>query len=109
MEEFSWDPSVYRDKWGRIIQADELELLLRNNDYCIIKQEIVGPYFISTVWLGIPCYTNAYYETIVFEIPEGVKDPRESSGESLDLYRYRTLEEAENGHEEVIKEWREKL
>jgi hypothetical protein len=107
--EFTWEPMVYRNKLGRIIEADELEILLRDNEYRVIKQDVVGPYFISTVWLGVPFGMGTeYFETIVFETPEGAKDPREKPGDLLELYRYATIKEAEEGHDEVVKEWSNK-
>lgn len=99
----------YRDKEGKELSIDELEPLLRDPDYKIIKQEQIGKYFISTVWLGVPhgmgCH---YFETMVFLTPEGAEDPRESLGESLDCYRYCTQKEAIEGHLEVVNEWKVK-
>ena len=98
----------YRDKEGKELEIEELEPLLRDPDYKVIKQEQLGKYFISTVWLGIPHGVGYhYFETMVFLTPEGVEDPRESLGETIQCYRYCTKEEALKGHEEVIKEWKE--
>lgn len=100
----------YRDKEGNELAVEELEPFLRDPDYKIIKQEVVGDYFISTVWLGVPhgmgCH---YFETMVFRPPEGFEDPRETLGETMDCYRYCTKEEAIQGHEEVVKEWQDKI
>lgn len=95
--EFSWEPMVYRNKLGRIIEADELEILLRYNEYRIIKQDEVGPYLISTVWLGVPV-GEAYFETMVFE-----------GDDSVEFFRYCTIKEAEEGHEKILNEWRENV
>ena len=99
----------YRDKEGRKIQVEDLEPLLIDPDYKVIKQEKVDGYFISTVWLGFPHGVgHHYFETMVFLTPLGAEDPRETLGKTLDCYRYCTKEEAIKGHEEVVKEWRGK-
>lgn len=99
----------YRDKEGNELKIEELEPLLRDPDYKIIKQESVNGYFISTVWLGVPYGMGChYFETMVFLTPEEAEDPRETLGSSMDCYRYCTKEEAIKGHEEVVSEWRKK-
>jgi hypothetical protein len=99
----------YRDKEGKELTIEQLEPLLRDPDYKVIKQEQIGKYFISTVWLGVPhgmgCH---YFETMVFLTPEAVEDRRESLGKTMECYRYCTKEEALEGHLEVIKEWKDK-
>lgn len=101
-DEFTWDRTVYRDKFGRVIQADELECLLRNPEYRIVKQDWIGLYLVSTVWLGVPYDMGiSYFETIVFG-----KYPADKI---LDLQRYENLWQAEKGHEEVLAQWKEKL
>lgn len=104
-----WE-SHYEDKFGRRIESDELELLLRQPDYKIVKQEMVGKYFISTVWLGVPhgippCH---YFETTVWKQRNDKDDPRErrNFGEIEDLVQYETMNEAEAGHEEVVQEYK---
>lgn len=102
--EFSWDSTVYRDKFGRIIQADELECLLRNSEYRIVAQDWIGHVLISTVWLGVPFDMGAsYFETMVFY------NKTDGSTEHLELERYYDLGQAEIGHHLVLKKWKEKL
>jgi hypothetical protein len=96
--EFSWEPTVYRNKLGRIIEADELDILLRDREYAVVNIESVGPYLVSTAWLGVPDMSGAYFETVVFD----------NVGDSLELYRYATIKEAEEGHKRVVREWRTK-
>lgn len=99
----------YRDKEGKKISVYDLEHLLRDPDYKVIKQEKIGKYFISTVWLGVPhgmgCH---YFETMVFLPPDEAENPRESLGVTLDCYRYCTQEEAVDGHQQVVNEWKKK-
>lgn len=112
-ETFNWEKIVYRDKLGRPIETDELDLLLRNREYVVVKQDVVNNYFVSTIWLGVPfglgIGAHQYFETIVFDIPPTIKDPYKTTGEILEIYRYHNLVEAEAGHEEVIKEWKQKI
>lgn len=101
-DEFTWEGIVYRDKLGRVIQADELECLLRNKEYRIVKQDWIGKVLVSTVWLGIPFDMGiSYFETMVFGDDE---EDRE-----LHIKRYENLWKAEKGHEEVLAEWKERL
>ena len=100
----------YRDKAGNKIDAEKLEALLRDNDYRVVLQEKVGPYFISTIWMGVPHGCAApydYFETIIFLTPPNVKDPRLFLGKQMDCYRYHRMEEAVMGHYDVINEWKE--
>lgn len=100
----------YRDKQGRELKIEELEPLLIDPDYKVVKQEVVDGYFISTVWLGVPYGMGChYFETMVFLTPKGSEDPRDDLGKTLDCYRYCNLSEAKIGHEEVVKEWKGKV
>jgi len=93
-EEAWWDQQVYRDKLGRKIQADELEVLLRNPEYTVVKQERLGGYSVSTVWLGVPHgEPPQYFETMVFN----------SGIQYSECRRYQNLTEAEEGHEEMVE------
>ncbi len=103
-----WDEIIYRNKLGNRIEADEMEILFRHKDYKIVGQDKVGNYFVSTVWLGVPHLGGAYFETMVTVLPKGGTDPRESGefGKEIDIYRYHSLKEAEEGHEKVVKNLR---
>jgi hypothetical protein len=100
----------YKDKLGRIIESDELEVLLRNNEYRVVKQEMVGTYFVSTVWLGVPygIPPTQYFETMVWKQRNAKDDPREKRnfGEIEELMRYETMNEAQVGHEEIVQEYK---
>ncbi len=102
----------YRDKAGNKIDAEKLEVLLRDNEYRVVQQEKLGPYFISTVWMGVPYGCKEpfdYFETMVFKTPEWAEDPRENLGQTLDCYRYHSYTESLEGHIEVVNEWKQKL
>lgn len=109
MKEFSWE-SQYRDKFGRIIECDELEILMRNQEYRIVKAEMIGKHYISTVWLPIAhgVEQNENFETVVFRPPAGTKDPRKNLGLVLDCARYYDMTEAEEGHKLMVDIWTEK-
>lgn len=104
--------SRYRDKNGNKITSEELEPLLRDDNYRVVAQDKVGPYFISTVWLGVPYGIREpfdYFETIVFLTPPWEKDPRDTLGKEMDMYRYHNMEEAVMGHYDVIQEWKDRV
>jgi hypothetical protein len=107
-----WEPR-YKDKLGRIIESDELEVLLRNNEYRVVKQEMVGRYFVSTVWLGVPygIPPRDYFETMVWKQRNTKDDPRgrRNFGEEEECVRYETMNEAEVGHEEMVQEYKNKI
>jgi hypothetical protein len=97
---------IYKDKFGNVISEKEWKHLLLDNDYRHLKQESIGKYWISTVWLPSPygIYMNENFETIVFTDhgkPTSTY-PQGSIGEEQDCYRYETLEEAIKGHEEIV-------
>lgn len=102
--------SWYKDKQGKFITSEELEPLLRDNDYRIVKQEVIGNKFFSTVWMGVPHGCKEpyhYFETIVFKRRKEGGDPREDLGQELEVYRYHSLKEAQEGHEIAVKEWKD--
>lgn len=86
----------YKDKFGNPISINIVELLLRHPNYKIVKQENIGEYFLSTVWLAIEHLGGHYFETMVFSNIDS------NSNELKD--RYETLKEAEEGHERYAKE-----
>lgn len=112
------------DKTGKPLREyDEIESLLRNMDYKRIARTEVGPYYVSTVWLGLDHdFTHTVdkvnprpviFETMVFENElshnEGSKEfnikPYDYHKDLGDYTRrYCTLAEASQGHAEVVKE-----
>lgn len=126
---------MWYDKTGKPLRDyDKIEKLLEDFEYKRIARTEVGPYFVSTVWLGLDhdfSFTHfdkvnprpVIFETMVFENAESTMGPLEISGklvfkggnkyhESLNVgdfnSRYSTLEEAEAGHTatvERLKQW----
>ncbi len=95
------------DKMRNVIECrapEELELLLRDPDRKIVKQEEIDGMFVSTVFLGIDHYFGdnkdhppVVFETMVFD--------RNSETPNAEIYRdrYCTWEEAEEGHREAVR------
>ncbi len=74
-----------------------------------IKQETVGNYFISTVFLGLDhsfdyCENNRpiLFETMVFDER---KKTEHGGSESVEQERYATKVEALKGHQEMVKKY----
>jgi hypothetical protein len=72
-------------------------------DYLRLAAETIGPYWVSTVWLGLdhgfrcpnfPDFPRLIFETMVFKGKEG----------DLDCRRYSTEEEALAGHARMVDE-----
>jgi len=88
-----------RTKSGSLISPDECAVLLSIDDYKYIGVNHIGPLRVSTVWLGIPhCGPEGfdyYFETMIF---------KDESFDSMECYRYRTLADAMEGHEKIVKE-----
>lgn len=95
MQEINWEMNPYRDKMGRQIESDELEILMRDDEYRIVEQTQLGKVFISTVWLGVP-YGMDYFETCMF--CEGKVSEIEA--------RYQTWNEAIEGHKEIVNRYK---
>ena len=86
------------DKDGNSITIEQWGKLLEIKDYKIIKQEVVGGFRVSTVWLGLNHnYGNGpplIFETMIFP-SDGYDD--------LWCERYSTLDEATAGHEKALE------
>ena len=94
------------DRQGNPVSLIEWANLFHDPDYKIVKQDQVGDYWISTVWLGLdhglrlPGRRKEIFETLVFHRPPG-KD----LGDDVDCERYSTEDEALEGHEDMVERW----
>lgn len=87
---------IFKDKEGKTITRDEWSALIEKGlEYSAIKQENVGHYFVSTVWLGLAHVKGNFFETMIFR--DGEEDPLDQK-----IYRYGSLEEAKEGHLRVV-------
>jgi hypothetical protein len=100
----------YYAKDGNEMDLIEWAIKLANPKYKIIKQELVGEYQVSTVWLGLD---HSYgigppliFETMVF----GFIDKQTTRRDTVDEgERYSTVYEAEEGHARYVKKWEERV
>jgi hypothetical protein len=104
---------MYFDRQGNPMEMMEYARKCYDHDYKILKQEYVGKYFVSTVWIGLNMmiFRNSpimIFETMIF-LTEGLSCS--CSDDDLIGYqeRYSTEEEAYEGHEIAVKLCRDKL
>ena len=91
----------YYDRQGNPISMVEWSRKFGDKKYQIIKQEEVGTFFISTVWLG----SNHRFgpgEPVIFET---MVFARGDLGAVEDSNRYCTEQEAMAGHLEFVKKY----
>lgn len=94
--------SMYYDKDTNPITREEwVALFEHREEYSRVAAEDVGEYWVSTVWLGLNHAWDGgpplIFETMWFR-----------DGESVDLRRYTTLEQAKAGHKAVVARLRMK-
>lgn len=93
---------MYYDRTGKIISPDQWHALIedygtpRRPPYKMVAVDIVNDSRISTVWLGLDhgfgSRSPLIFETMVFGGPL-----------NQEMKRYRTLQEAVAGHEEMVE------
>lgn len=101
------DGIVWYDRRGRPLDMAEAEPLLRDPDYRRVALDRVGPYEVSTVWLGLDHGFGLHarpviFETMVFSADEWHDTEREPGLHEIDCRRYATEEEARAGHAEMV-------
>jgi hypothetical protein len=87
----------YYDRQGKQISVNEWCDKCVDSEYKVVKQEVVGYYFISTIWIGLK---ENIFETMIFineALLKGENDPLMEYEE-----RYSTEEEAFEGHERAV-------
>lgn len=97
-----WDNMCF-DRQGRPITVEQYTELLVDDDYKRVALTTVGPYAVSTVWLGADHSFGTggpplIFETMVFATEGGTAD----LSHDLDCRRYATEDEARRGHEEFV-------
>lgn len=108
------NPMTFEDYLERMSPLTEQQRM----DYKRVAQTQVGPYWISTVWLGLDHGFDGkkriIFETMVFDRPEDdnwvalnkVMDPSYSEFAEIECQRYSTEEEALAGHAEIVEKYR---
>lgn len=97
----------YYNRDGKPIPFEQwVALFERGDDYRIVRQTTIGPWWVSTVWLGLNHNWGGgpplIFETMVFwEKPDD--DYRDITG-----LRYSTLAQARSGHARFVWELRRK-
>lgn len=124
-----WDnhESRHYDRRGNLLTMREWVMLYQLHDYKIVKQEYVGDYWVSTVWLGLDHGWGhgppLIFETMVFnhtkpkpppfpsttdmesdEMKEWLEDyPEQTSATDLECERYSTESDALEGHRRMVE------
>lgn len=100
----------YYDRDGRPLDRESAWALLVDYDYKRVDLTEVGPYVVSTVWLGLD---HRYmgegppliFETMVFTNSAWNADRADENRElllELDCQRYSTLQQAQEGHRAMV-------
>lgn len=117
----------YFDREGRPITREQWSNASEDRKYKVLKQETVGVYWISTVWLGLNHNHSGrgrpqIFETMVFEQGPSDRETREiyqglrtltdtedefgySAWRDLECERYATEAEALEGHARIVAKW----
>jgi len=98
--EYAKQGSIYFDRQGRELQLMDWASKFEDKEYQIVKQDRIGKYFVSTVWLGINHRFMRGGPPLIFETMVFVDDEKDPLNEYQE--RYSTEEEAVNGHEDTI-------
>jgi hypothetical protein len=93
---------LYYDREGEPITLAQFDLFLGLEGYRRVAATQVGPYWVSTVWLGIDHAFGGgpplIFETMVFATSDAVR----GLGPDLECQRYSTEAEALQGHEDTV-------
>jgi hypothetical protein len=74
-----------------------------NDEYIIVKQEDVGSFWVSTVWIGLDM-SGSYREPLIFETMVFQDDMQ-----AVLQQRYATEEEAKKGHDQIVNDLKKSL
>ena len=98
--------SMYYDKDGKPLDTLSWARLFENFDYKRVGLWKGKKYRVSTVWLGLDhSFLDSkplIFETMVFNVKG------RNINKDLDMQRYTTLKEAEQGHKRMVIKWAEK-
>lgn len=100
------------DKEGNRISMHQWGALHDEEDYIRVGLDEIGPYVVSTVWIGLDHSFTEHGPPIIFETlvftssawhdTTDRDDPDHESLSEIDGKRYSTLQEAQEGHEETV-------
>jgi hypothetical protein len=97
-----WDAfdGAHYDREGRQISFREWGKLHAVREYIRVAEDTIGPYWVSTVWIGLN-YRFGIGPPLIFESMVFKGDESD-----LDCVRYSTLEQALEGHARMVEEVR---
>lgn len=101
---------MYYDKTGELITQDEWARLHADKSYVRVKEDVVGKYWISTVWLGLNHSFGDHleiFETMVFTFNKDT-NALDIDYSNLEMQRYSTEKAALAGHAEMVAKWKAK-
>ena len=94
--------STYYDRSGRQLTLDEWSQLMEDDEYKVVERTHVGPYLVSTVWLGLNHNwwggPPLIFETMVFDQGPGTERPHHDH----EMERYSTEAQARAGHDQMV-------
>ena len=95
----------YFDREGNPMELLDWARLCEDYDYKIVKQEEVGKYFVSTVWVGLNMSFWREAAIKIFETMIFLRDDDEKSIDEIKGYqdRYSTEAEALEGHAKAVQ------
>lgn len=97
---------MFYNKEGQEINREQFKRLLCRRGYRIVGQQRVGDHFICTYWMGLNISMaknqKLIFETVIFKHKCNTK-----RGEMLETRLYGTLDEAEKGHDKIVKKYEE--
>lgn len=101
IEGFGFNSHVrWFDKKGKPITVEVADSLLSDDSYKVVRQETIGDYLVSTVWVGLNMARWESMHPIIFETmifyEEGCENPIEALVGYIE--RYCSEEEAKKGH-----------
>lgn len=96
----------YYDKEGRPLDSESAYRLFEDWDYKRVDSTDVGPYWVSTVWLGLDHRFTGDGPPLIFETMVFLKgqrdDPEDRGLADIDVVRYSSLEQAQEGHQAMV-------
>lgn len=96
----------YYDKEGRPLDQMSAWQLLEDWDYKRVDSTDVGPYWVSTVWLGLDHRFAGDGPPLIFETMVFLKgerdDPEHVGLQDIDVVRYSSLQQAQEGHQAMV-------
>jgi len=96
----------YYGKDGEPLPQEIAWRLFEDMEYKRVDSTDVGPYWVSTVWLGLDHRFMGDGPPLIFETMVFLKAQRDDPGDhglaDIDVVRYSTLQQAQEGHQAMV-------